>query len=137
MPLFMLYKSFIDCTEFYSTLALVRGLMGTIGNYFPFYMTSNYSVLIAVKAPQSLSKWTKFPRSPQERRERSPLFSLLTFPPVRSVSQFKGEVLPGQAGLMLLAGLEAAPPPMATGSSTEGFCWSMVPRVGFSPAKEI
>lgn len=65
------------------------------------------------------------------------LFSLLTFPPVRSVSQFKGEVLPGQAGLMLLAGLEAAPPPGAAGSSTEGFCWSTVPRVCFSPAKEI
>lgn len=65
------------------------------------------------------------------------MFSLLTFPLVRSASQFKGDVLAAQAGFVLLAGLEAASPPRATGSVTEGFGWSTAPRVGFSPAKEI
>lgn len=65
------------------------------------------------------------------------LFSLLTFPLVRSASQFKGDVLAGQGGFMLPDALEAAPPPTAIGSSTEGLCWSTVPRVGFSPAKEV
>lgn len=65
------------------------------------------------------------------------LFSLLTFPLVRSASQFKGEVLAGQAGFTLLAGLEAASPPIAAGSNAEGFCGSTAPRVDFSPAKEV
>lgn len=65
------------------------------------------------------------------------LFSLLTLPLVRSASQFKGDVLAGQAGFTLLAGLEAASPPTVTGSNPEGFCGSMVPRVAFSPVKEV
>lgn len=65
------------------------------------------------------------------------LFSLLTFPLVRSASQFKGEVLVGQVGFTLLAGLEAASPHTATGSKTGELCWTMVPRVGFSPDKDV
>lgn len=65
------------------------------------------------------------------------LFSLLTLPLVRSASQFKGDVLAGQAGFTLLAGLEAASPPTVTGSNPEGFCGSMAPRVAFSPVKEV
>lgn len=72
-----------------------------------------------------------------EGRKHSPLFSLLTLPLVRSASQFKGDVLAGQAGFTLLAGLEAASPPTVTGSNPEGFCGSMVPRVAFSPVKEV
>lgn len=72
-----------------------------------------------------------------EGRRHSPLFSLLTLPLVRSASQFKGDVLAGQAGFTLLAGLEAASPPTVTGSNPEGFCGSMVPRVAFSPVKEV
>lgn len=110
---------------------------GDYRNHFPFYMTSNRTVFTATEVAKSLRKWTEIPRNPEESRKCSPLFSLLTFPQVRSASQFKGDVLAGQGGFMLLDALEAVPPPTAIGSSTEGFCWSTVPRVGFSPAKEV
>lgn len=99
--------------------------------------TSNYSVLTTTEVANSSREWTKVLRNPQESRKHSPLFSLLTFPLVRSASQFKGDVLAGQVGFMLLAGLEAASPATGTGSNTKGFCWNPAPRVGFSPAKEV
>lgn len=64
------------------------------------------------------------------------MFSLLTLPLVRSASQFKGDVLAGQMGFTLLAGLEGASPHTAAGSNTGELCCTMVPRLGFSPDKD-
>lgn len=67
-----------------------------------------------------------------------PVFSsLLTSPLGRSASQVKGEALIEKADFMLLAHLEAAPPPTAAGSNTERFCRSIAPRIDFSPTKEV
>lgn len=105
--------------------SLLRGL---------YLNDSRNTSCVTASSPRSL-QWMC--SSPQEGGRHSPLFSLLTFPLVRSASQFKGEVLVGQVGFTLLAGLEAASPHTATGSKTGELCWTMVPRVGFSPDKDV
>lgn len=112
-----------------ATVLGLRWLQGTpnLPHYFsPLCSPSNWGCQVPLGTDQSLGG-----------RKHSPLFSLLTLPLVRSASQFKGDVLAGQAGFTLLAGLEAASPSTVTGSNPEGFCGSMVLRVAFSPVKEV
>lgn len=100
--------------------------------HFPCCNTPSLA-LTAILAAQSLWRYSSTPKG----RKYSPLFSLLTFPLVRSASQFNGDVVAVQAGFTLLAALEAASPPAVVGSNTGELCWSMAPRDGFSPGKDV
>lgn len=135
-PTLLLPNRSSTMTSISSKSSLGLQLCQVSGDYrepLTFHTTSHHSVLPVTEVAKSLWEQTKV----LEGRKHSPLFSLLTLPLVRSASQFKGDVLAGQAGFTLLAGLEAASPSTVTGSNPEGFCGSMVPRVAFSPVKEV